>query len=134
MPFGWGADPNEAARLRGEIITAASPMPFGWGANPNTPKTADKSRASVSLSPMPFGWGANPNALRHGDSRCPDGSRHQCLSDGGLIQTEAAGVKICQHGGESPMPFGWGANPNPPPSLICLQPRTSVTNAFRLGG
>ena len=34
----------------------------------------------------------------------------------------------------SPMPFGWGANPNPLGLRMGRMGRGKVTNAFRLGG
>ena len=111
-------------------------MPFGWGANPNLAEIAAAAQARMShqclsaggliqtevirlanlidwmASPMPFGWGANPN-LRFGLVGLQSlPVRHQCLSAGGLIQTVGGHVHKGRFRYESPMPFGWGANPN----------------------
>ena len=63
-------------------------------------------------SPMPFGWGANPNK-RYARMTAAMSLRHQCLSAGGLIQTRHGGSATpSRQKPQSPMPFGWGANPN----------------------
>ena len=69
---------------------------------------------------MPFGWGANPNWVVDEEHRLTSPRCHQCLSAGGLIQTPSKRPE--RHGNESmsPMPFGWGANPNVPLHLAGL--------------
>ena len=90
------------------VYVEQSPMPFGWGANPNG-RRLGSIRCVPPESPMPFGWGANPNGARHGSGDSPRPLGHQCLSAGGLIQTEGRDVTK-------------------------EQKKRAVTNAFRLGG
>ena len=87
-------------------------MPFGWGANPNRRGVLRIPNQRGSKSPMPFGWGANPNTAPHSGLPALLCFGHQCLSAGGLIQTVHRPGRARVARVPSPMPFGWGANPN----------------------
>ena len=111
-----------------------SPMPFGWGANPN-PYVMILNMAAGGAGHQCLSAGGLIQTHRHmGNTTTTATASHQCLSAGGLIQTPRCPSGTMRRLVLSPMPFGWGANPNGNTNVNPNGEWMAVTNAFRLGG